>query len=79
MRGILATPSPREALEGVVGALCAPYDRDAWARALAPLLADGDPRVRGRERAEGFSTRRMAARVREAWSEALERSGAAAG
>src|SRR6185436_7337415 len=33
------------ALGGIEGALCAPYDRDAWRAALAPVLAAEDPRV----------------------------------
>jgi glycosyltransferase involved in cell wall biosynthesis len=55
------------ALEGVAGTLCAPYDRERWAAALAPILGATDPRVAGRERAEQFSTERMAERVADAW------------
>jgi glycosyltransferase involved in cell wall biosynthesis len=55
------------ALEGIVGAFCAPWDRDAWRAALAPVLAADDPRVDGRARAELFSADRMAARVVAAW------------
>ena len=57
------------ALEGIEGALCEPFDRDRWRAALAPLLADPDPRVDGRARAELFSSDRMAARVVAAWRE----------
>src|SRR5919198_6017457 len=57
------------ALEGVPGALCAPYDRDVWRAALEPHLRAADPRVDGRARAELFSNDRMAARVVEAWRE----------
>jgi glycosyltransferase involved in cell wall biosynthesis len=57
------------ALEGVEGALCAPYDRDVWRAALEPHLRAADPRVEGRSRAELFSNDRMAARVVEAWRE----------
>jgi glycosyltransferase involved in cell wall biosynthesis len=59
------------ALDGVAGTLCAPYDRDAWRAALQPHLADGDPRIAGRDRAELWSARRMARRVIHAWSEVL--------
>jgi teichuronic acid biosynthesis glycosyltransferase TuaC len=55
------------ALRGISGAFCAPWDRDAWRAALAPVLAAEDPRVDGRARAELFSADRMAARVVAAW------------
>jgi hypothetical protein len=57
------------ALAGIDGALCAPYDRDVWRRALDPHVRAPDPRVDGRARAELFSADRMAARVVEAWRE----------
>jgi hypothetical protein len=47
--------------------LCAPFDPGAWRSALAPHLADPDPRVAGRARAEQWSTDRMASRVLDAW------------
>jgi teichuronic acid biosynthesis glycosyltransferase TuaC len=64
------------ALDGIAGAFCAPWDREAWRAALAPVLAAPDPRVDGRARAELFSADRMAARVVEAWRDvaALQRS-----
>jgi teichuronic acid biosynthesis glycosyltransferase TuaC len=55
------------ALDGIEGAFCAPWDRDAWRAALAPVVAAEDPRVDGRERAALFSADRMAARVVAAW------------
>jgi teichuronic acid biosynthesis glycosyltransferase TuaC len=66
---VLATPVGvhAEALAGIEGTLCAPYDHARWAAALAPLLADPDPRVAGRERAAEYSSERMAARVAAAW------------
>jgi glycosyltransferase involved in cell wall biosynthesis len=60
------------ALEGVEGAYCAPFDRDAWRAALRPHLEAADPRVDGRARAELFSADAMAARVVEAWRDLLE-------
>lgn len=60
------------ALEGVAGAYCAPFDRDAWRAALRPHLEAADPRVDGRARAELFSADAMAARVVEAWRDLLE-------
>ena len=59
------------ALQGVDGAYCAPYDRDAWRAALRPHLESPDPRVDGRARAELFSADAMAARVVEAWRDLL--------
>jgi teichuronic acid biosynthesis glycosyltransferase TuaC len=70
---VLATPvgvAP-EALAGLPGALCAPYDRERWTAALAPHLADRDPRVCGRPRAERYSSDVMGARVLDAWQELL--------
>jgi hypothetical protein len=57
------------ALAGIEGALCAPFDAEAWRQALAPHLAHPDPRVDGRARAELFSADRMAGRVVQAWRE----------
>ena len=70
---VLTTPvgiAP-EALAGVAGALCAPYDRTAWSQALAPHLLLADPRISGRAAAERYSTDAMAQRVLAAWRAAL--------
>jgi teichuronic acid biosynthesis glycosyltransferase TuaC len=66
---VLATPVGvhPQALDGVAGTLCAPFDAAVWGAALAPLVGAADPRVDGRARAETWSTDRMAARVVEAW------------
>ena len=66
---VLATPVGvhRQALSGVAGTLCAPFDPDVWRAALAPHLEAASPRVEGRARAEAWSTDRMAARLLEAW------------
>ncbi len=66
---VLATPVGihPEALAGVAGTLCAPFEVAAWRAALAPHLESADPRVDGRGRAERWSTDRMAARVLDAW------------
>ena len=74
---VLATPvgvAP-EALAGVSGTLCAPYDRERWRTALAPHLAASDPRVAGRDAAERYSSDVMAGRVLDAWRELLADSG----
>jgi teichuronic acid biosynthesis glycosyltransferase TuaC len=60
------------ALGGIEGAFCAPWDRDAWRAALAPVIAAEDPRVDGRERAALFSADRMAARVVAAWRDVAD-------
>lgn len=57
------------ALGGVPGAHCLEWDPATWRAALAPILADPDPRVDGRARADLFSADRMAARVVAAWRE----------
>lgn len=56
-----------EALEGVTGTLCAPWDLERWRTAAAEHLAAADPRVAGRQSAERWSADRMAIRVAEAW------------
>jgi glycosyltransferase involved in cell wall biosynthesis len=66
---VLATPvgiAP-DALIGVAGTLCAPFEASAWRAKLEPHLNTDDPRIDGRARAERFSTDRMAAQVLEAW------------
>jgi teichuronic acid biosynthesis glycosyltransferase TuaC len=59
------------ALEGIAGAYCAEWDRDAWRDALRPHLEAADPRVDGRARAGLFGADAMAARVVEAWNDLL--------
>jgi teichuronic acid biosynthesis glycosyltransferase TuaC len=66
---VLATPvgiAP-EALRGVAGAHCGPFDPAVWSEALVALLVEPDPRVAGRAVAEDYSARRMAERVLAAW------------
>ena len=70
---VLATPvgiAP-EALTGVDGTLCAPFDLERWRAALAPHLAAADPRIDGRAAAGRQSTDVMAARVLAAWRDLL--------
>jgi glycosyltransferase involved in cell wall biosynthesis len=73
---VLATPVGvhADALDGVEGALCAPFELLSWRAALEPHLRTADPRVRGRAHALGFSAAEMAARVAAAWRAALQRS-----
>jgi glycosyltransferase involved in cell wall biosynthesis len=70
---VLATPVGihPEALAGVGGALCAPFELASWRAALEPHLRAADPRVDGRASAERFSSRQMAARVAGAWRASL--------
>ena len=51
---VLATPVGvhREALDGVAGTLCAPFELARWRAALEPHLRDRDPSVEGRASAE---------------------------
>ena len=42
-------------LDGLDGALCAPFDLDAWSAAARPLLDSPDPRVDGAGRAAALS------------------------
>ena len=56
-----------EALDGIDGTYCGPFDAQTWRAAVAPHLAAPDPRVNGRASAERFSTDRMAERVLDAW------------
>jgi glycosyltransferase involved in cell wall biosynthesis len=74
---VLATPVGihPDALHGVSGTLCAPFDLARWRTALEPHLRASDPRIEGRAAAGRFSARAMAERVASAWREALERSG----
>ncbi len=73
---VLATPVGihPEALEGVAGTLCEPFDLTRWRAALEPHLHACDPRVQGRASATRFSAQAMAERVRTAWLQTLERS-----
>ena len=73
---VLATPVGvhAQALDGVEGSLCAPFDLVRWRSALEPHLQSQDARVRGRGQALRFSATEMAMRVARAWSAALQRS-----
>jgi teichuronic acid biosynthesis glycosyltransferase TuaC len=78
---VLATPVGvhQQALDGVAGALCAPFDMERWRAAAAPHLDDPNPRIAGRAHAEPYSAMRMAAGLAEAWRELLERAAREAG
>jgi glycosyltransferase involved in cell wall biosynthesis len=78
---VLATPVGihPEALRDVEGTLCGPFELERWRAFAAPLLAADDPRVSGRASATRFSAQTMAKRVKQAWEEALARSGDASG
>ncbi len=71
---VLATPVGvhPQALEGVEGALCAPFELNLWRTAVEPHLREQDPRIAGRAHAEPFSAARMAERLAEAWRTLLE-------
>jgi teichuronic acid biosynthesis glycosyltransferase TuaC len=74
---VLATPVGvhGQALAGVTGALCAPFELAVWAAALEPHLHAADPRIAGRAHVQPFSAQAMAERVAAAWRAALQRAG----
>jgi glycosyltransferase involved in cell wall biosynthesis len=67
---VLATPVGihPQALEGIAGTLCAPYDLDAWASALEAA----PERIEGRDRAARWSSDAMAERVLAAWKSLVD-------
>jgi teichuronic acid biosynthesis glycosyltransferase TuaC len=74
---VLATPVGvhPQALAGLDGAHCGPFDLHRWRAAVEPHLRASDPRIAGRRRAEPFSARNMAERVAAAWRALLEPAG----
>jgi teichuronic acid biosynthesis glycosyltransferase TuaC len=78
---VLATPVGvhPEALQGVSGTLCAPFELASWRAALEPHVRPaedgGEGRVNGRSSAMRFSAHHMAERVAAAWRAALKLSG----
>jgi glycosyltransferase involved in cell wall biosynthesis len=75
---VLSTPVgvASEALADVHGTLCAPFDVTTWRAALAPHLADSDPRLPdGRAHAEPYSSDTCARDVLAAWDELLDTRG----
>lgn len=66
---VLATPVGvhSQALEALAGTLCAPFELERWRVVLRSYIANENPHVEGRARAERFSARRMAERVAAAW------------
>jgi teichuronic acid biosynthesis glycosyltransferase TuaC len=70
---VLATPVGihPQALEGIAGTLCAPFEPALWRGALEAHVRSPDPRVDGREAALRFSATAMAERVANAWRGAL--------
>ena len=78
---VLATPVGvhPQALEGVEGALCAPFGMEPWRAAVEPHLREVDPRIAGRSHAERFSAARMAERLADAWRTLLAGQGVRGG
>jgi teichuronic acid biosynthesis glycosyltransferase TuaC len=72
---VIATPVGihREAIQRVDGALCAPFDLASWRASVETHVREADPRVAGRAAAARFSAAEMAARVVDAWRDALQR------
>jgi teichuronic acid biosynthesis glycosyltransferase TuaC len=67
---VLATPVGvhAEALAGVAGTLCAPYDAAAWGEAIESV----PPRIEGRARAARWGSDAMAGRVLAAWKSLVD-------
>ena len=68
---VLATPwgiAP-EALAGVTGAYCGPFDLTRWTSELDAILAAGDRQFAGRAAAQRYSSVVMARRVARAWNQ----------
>jgi glycosyltransferase involved in cell wall biosynthesis len=61
-------------LDGVGGALCAPFELTSWRAAALPHLESPDPRIAGAERAEWLSAERTAERTIEAYRDVLAAS-----
>jgi glycosyltransferase involved in cell wall biosynthesis len=74
---VLATPVGvhQRALEGIAGALCAPFELELWQTALQAHLDRPDPRISGRANAQRYSAAAMAEAVLAAWRIALGGSG----
>ncbi len=66
---VLARPTGAhaEVLHGIAGTHCGEWDLATWRAALAPHLADPDPRIAGRSRALDYSAEALAERVAGAW------------
>jgi glycosyltransferase involved in cell wall biosynthesis len=61
-------------LEGVDGALCAPFETATWRAVAEPHLDAADPRIEGAGRAAGLSSARTAERTIEAYRDVLASS-----
>ena len=74
---VLATPVGihAQALTGLAGTLCEPWDLERWRHTLAAIVARPDPHVEGRQRAEEYSATRMAERVASAWRSLVAKAG----
>jgi teichuronic acid biosynthesis glycosyltransferase TuaC len=74
---VLATPVGvhPEALDGIGGTLCAPFDADAWGNAIREV----PPHIGGRERAARWGADAMAERVLSAWRSLVDSNGEAPG
>jgi glycosyltransferase involved in cell wall biosynthesis len=74
---VLATPVGvhPQALDGIGGTLCEPFDANAWANAIREV----PPRIGGRERAARWGADAMAERVLDAWRCLVDSNGEAPG
>jgi glycosyltransferase involved in cell wall biosynthesis len=74
---VLATPVGvhSQALDGLDGCLCAPFELGRWKTAAEPHLREQEPRVAGRDRAERFSADSAGRELAEAWRSLLQAGG----
>lgn len=70
---VIATPTgiAPEALAGIAGTYCVPFDLMTWRTGLEKILEDPDPRIAGAARAEHFSSDAMAERVAAVYAEVI--------
>lgn len=74
---VIATPTgiAPEALAGIEGTYCLPFDLGTWRQTLAAILADPDPHVAGAERAAHYSSDAMAAHAAAVYEEVAAEAG----
>ncbi|HEY7933201.1 MAG TPA: glycosyltransferase [Solirubrobacteraceae bacterium] len=74
---VLATPVGihPQVLDGLPGALCAPFDAELWRATANAYLQANDPRVDARARAQDYCAPRMATRLADAWRTLLSSAG----
>ena len=74
---VIATPTgvAPEALSGIDGTYCLPFDLGTWREALAAILADPDPHVAGAGGAAEYASDAMAAQAIAVYRATVEQAG----